>query len=387
MAVRIPAFIATVLILSLAHAPFAQAQSCPPNSTELSRVESKTKITLTCRCADGFWLGSGSCVSRDAALKQSEREIQVIILGLTGEGLPERDSLLQYAIGKNWPPGALNAFLRSVLASARAKFARAKGYLADKLEPLSDDKIVAAFAKLLDAKDRESATQNYLGSLLDRAITESLDKQLNDHLQRETTRSIIQAATAFGEGRYDEAIKLYESVRAGSSVGWMQREMDEQIIWNRALRAQRDEKLNPGQHEAVYRLGRERVAADHAWDLAQAYNTMGLNQKSAELYRQAIAGFQAANPQIIDVLKKQLDVVTSGGKLSDIDTFRTLYRSEYRTQAQVVLDALEYGKGDWMGSVRFLQMAMEIDPTNPKFGQALAKVSELTLSQEQPGRR
>jgi hypothetical protein len=61
---------------------------------------------------------------------------------------------------------------------------------------------------------------------------------------------------------------------------------------------------------------------------------------------------------------------------------RDLYRDSGYTRADAILDALDYGKGDWKRSVRFLETATQMDPANQQFAYALAKARELSALQK-----
>jgi hypothetical protein len=393
MADRAPILILTSLIVALLQAPTAHAQSCPAESDEIDRKETKTKIILTCRCGDGFWLRNGSCVPRELALKQSDTELELIVRGTRGEALKQQGELERYALNnKKWSPTALNAFLLSTLSAARAKFTHAQRYLSVKLNEFNDQ-IVIGFANLLDARQRELQSSNYVNGLLDRSILAELARQNLDQLNQEALQEALQARFLAEHGYYEEAERRYQdAARLKAQDRLMLQELNNAILITSYLRKSRDAKVAPSHRDALNFLARERASAEQAWHLAFALSEAGQNEKSAQLYREAIAGLQITRPEIVPVVAQQLDIVMHGGSVSqpfpplrtsiDRTTMRDLYRDSGYTRADAILDALDYGKGDWKRSVRFLETATQMDPANQQFAYALAKARELSALQK-----
>jgi len=366
---------ALVFIAALPLGALAGPAQCPSDAVEIGRKEFDRQIVLTCRCGVGLMYLGGRCMPRDEVLKQAQAGFRAMAAGALGQALKEEAQLDAYALAKNWSPTDLSAVLLSVLAADRAKFDRARGYLAN-MELLKSDQIVAALAKLLEAKDTDMQVQRSVDSQV-----EALIRDINGRQQADALRDIVEASMLRGQGRYDEAIVLYERARATmpQQSAEMLNVLNDTIAMTRSIRAQMDYKLAPEQWDKYYRQARERASAEHAWALALALNEAGLKKQSVELYKDAIASMQIAQPKLVGVLSKQMDDAASRTQPSS-DTFRSLYRSDRYTQNDALFDALDYGKGDWKRSLDFLTLAVQMDPNNEKFQYAIKKLGELNVS-------
>jgi len=354
---------ALIIIANFPGTVFAGPDRCPSDAIEIGRKEFDRKIVLTCRCGNGLWFRGGRCVP----LKEVQEEFRLSAQGVLGEALKEADELQRYALSKNWSAEALNAFLLSTLSASRAKFDRAKRYLTLNLAPLSDDRIVAAFVKLLESKDNEMQLQRSVDSQV-----EAMIRDLDGRQQANALRDIIDASILRGQGRLDEAIVKYEQARSAvpPESAEMLNVLNETIAITKSVRAQMDYKLAPEQWDKYYRRARERASAEPAWTLALALNEAGLKKQSVELYKDAIASMQTMRPELVKSLSRDMDAAASRTQTSS-DLWRRFYKSGTYTRNDALFDALDYGKGDWHRSANFLARAIEMDPTNEKFQYAL----------------
>jgi tetratricopeptide (TPR) repeat protein len=388
----------------------ALARSCPQNSFEVNRSTTSTQVTLTCRCEDGYLLRrdkqdqqqnkqSETCVPHVIAFQRSEAEIQTLLLGTQGKALKQQSELEKYALNnKKWSPTALSAFLLSTLSAARARFARAQRYLAAASDEFRLDKIATEFGRLLEVKQQDLQSSNYIFGRFDDEFFRSLDN-MRDRSDRETFKQALQGRFLAEHGYYEEALHRFRSASDTVRFDSMLRKelhnalliTSHLLLKSRGATALMDPTGGSRHRDAVNLLAREQASAERAWQLAFALNEAGQHRRSAELYREAIAGLQITRPEIAPELKRQLDIVTrrqfvshpfpplrTSGALGEprLPAMRDMYRKAIL--GEVILDALDYGKGDWKRSIKFLETAAQMDPGNRHFSDALGKVREMS---------
>lgn len=386
MLLRLVFGFALVTLLALSNTSVS-AQSCSAGSQEIGRTETATAITLTCRCEENLWLVHDQCVAFDSkeAMDRARDETNIAIQGLLGKALSDVDELQDYAVASKWSVFAKNTFLLSTLSAARGSFERAQLYLASMLPEVGNDDIAAAYAEMVGADMKVFYIRQQLGPLLaDSSGNTSLDglmKTMNSPRMVHMTRALIDASVLRGEGRYEEAARLYQDAATlAAQLGHeeIRREAADARIYTQALKTARDVKLDPARYAEIARRGRERLASEHAWELALKLQEAGKIPESLALYGEAIVTMQTENPRLAAVVSDQMEKVRRGTFTPTGSLYRNFYRNE--SPSSIVLDAVTYGKGDWKRSIRYLEMAKEADPGNARLREALGTVIGLSAS-------
>lgn len=376
---RVFAALFTVLLAATA----AAAATCPPNSIEIGRHETAKEIRITCRCADRLWLIDGECVPNESRrmFLAAKFELEDAVLGALGKAVDGLDAIQAHVADKRWPAAVRNHVLLATLRAARARFARAREHLELVWFGIKDDDIARLFDDILTVRIAKATVRREAGPL----VQERLDLATVSRLKTESQRLIIEASIALGEGRYEDAEARYQAARLEAAKAGDQeihRAADDAAVWARSLRAARDEKLAPGRRDAEYRLARERAAAEHAWDLALKLGEAGERDKALALYDRAAQGFSAVgSTRMVDVTTKQKrELAAAPPGPSHSRLYRSFDHHASVTRATLVLDAVEYGKGDWGQSLDYLRLLMVGDPTNTKYAEALDYVRMLAAT-------
>jgi tetratricopeptide (TPR) repeat protein len=377
---------ALVALLALHNIPVS-AQSCPAGSQEIGRSESATAIKLTCRCNEELWLVRDRCVAvgSQQAMDRVRDETNIAIQGLLGKAISDVDELQDYAIASKWSAFAKTTFLLSTISAARGSFERAQLYLASMLPEVSNDEIATAFAEMVGADLKVFSIRQQLGPLLAESsgntTLDGLMKTMNSAQTVQMTRALIEASVLRGEGRYEAAAKLYQSAgQLAAQLGHeeIRREAADARIYTQALKTARDVKLDPARYAEIARRGRERLASEHAWELALKLQEAGKIPEALALYGEAIATMKTENPRLAAVVSDQMEKVKRGTFTPTGSLYRNFYRND--APSSIVLDAVTYGKGDWKRSIRYLEMAKAADPDNARLREALGTVIGLSAS-------
>ena len=141
------------------------------------------------------------------------------------------------------------------------------------------------------------------------------------------------------------------------------------MIWTRQLQAQRAERLEPGRFDQVYLRNREAAAADRAWELGTALLYTGKTKASAELFEEALPYFEEYEPRTARLIKDRFIPPEPWIAKSMAKTI-----ANPPSKAWAILDALEYGKGDWDRSLSYIETMLTMAPENMELREALAYV-------------
>ena len=355
----------------------ARAQdACPPGSVKISVQEVGDRILITCRCVGQRVLQGSQCVEPEQA-GLSAGEVRVV----TGEAFRAGAALRQYGLAKNWPSPALRRWLMSTWEATQGRYLRARDLLRNARERLSHDSIQEDYERTLDN----------LASQLDRILGRrplaqpAFEPDRIRDLRRQAQREIIQASILRGQGNHSDAIRLYYDALASASQAHdsvMRQEILDVLVWTRQLKASIEEK--PGELNARVRAKRDEMAAKNAWWLGVHLLEAGKGAQALPYFTEAMGHFKDRDAGMATVLTKEMAQARTdpqGGIIARSAQGLPITHYTHSKKADILFDALEYGKGDWQRSIQYLRAAAEADPSNLKIRDNLNYVMGLSTSQ------
>ncbi len=381
------------------------AETCPAGTYETGRYETETDIFIKCRCDDERWWVEGVCTAPEKILKQEQTRaaIDLIVDGSGLSAMPEGDALRNWALAQNWEESRVLRLVFSTLHASRALFGRAEADLARALEgaegrSIREDLLVRAYDSALRMKLKKASRQHVAGTL----VSEAVNPEDIEELRRDTQRKIMRAAILRAQGNYGDAHALFNEVARAAQYTEdraIYREAADAALWTQALMDQRMERLVPGIWDDLYQKHREYAAADQAWALGIVLADHTENYDAAvEALDEAYRYFKDHDPHLAGVIaKKREEAVQYGQKgrpvpksfLKELEQEADMAFKPYdwtsfgmagapSKRAFIVMDALEYGKGDWERSIRFVKLHLKADPNNRDLRDALNYIEGLS---------
>lgn len=400
-----PAIVAVLIFLGLGLFPRPARAGCPPNSWEVSRSETADQIRIKCHCNVGYKHRGGQCRRYKSGKCADSTKVyyrgacvapENAPLGKQGFGIITGDAftagifMRTYAIEQNWPRAARNRWFASTLLAAHGYYARAKRLLAAKRGFTADD----AWRKWAKRFDRDLnnfiAAQNEFEKKFGPLARKTFDPASVKDLKIDAVRKLVLASIARGQKNYERSIKLYNDAlssasRSGSPL--LRKEINQATVMTRQLKASRDKHLNQGAKEAYYKKRRDERAAETAWWLGVHLAESGKGKQAIGYLREAQHYYNGAggrDPTMKHIIEKDIKELTANPRSGIFKTQPTKGRLlTHYTNAKkidIVFDALEYGKGDWNLSIRYLRSASQADPKNVKITRALEYVKGLSAS-------
>jgi len=220
-------------------------------------------------------------------------------------------------------------------------------------------------------EEQQALIDNEINRLV---ITGEFDKNI---LPRILFESLMQAHLSVNSGDYETALKhIYDAKIYG--FGNSQAFADVELFV-RQMKVSANEKLSTPDPSLI----------EHQRNLASSYAslTLGLHLMEAQMDTVAIQALSEAadkfakegNIEDSKLAFKLVDNV-SRGKERKWKELRLPRVYDGASEAHILLDALEYGRGDWNRSLKFLKLARDAQPNNSAIGEALALTRALAAS-------
>ena len=270
-------------------------------------------------------------------------------LATTGKGFKYSQDLMDYIKKADWPMRAKSAFTLGILKANRGQYNEAINYLQEAIATAPNEPLLKnALAHVKDLKAAQKAKAS-AGPL----ARETVNPDDLAHFPIKVQAEVNLAAASIVVGDYDAAVK-YMNEALETLPG--DQGLRDGLLYVRQLKAARDERAAGPPDPDRYRAARVRAKGEAAWNLG-----LYLSEKSD--YKATVRYLKEARSLIQDDSSTQLI-----GKL--IANVRTLPAKPiegipiYPSKAEAILDALEYGKGDWGASLRYLEVAHNSDPNN-----------------------
>ncbi|MHA1547063.1 MAG: hypothetical protein ACTSUY_11680 [Alphaproteobacteria bacterium] len=395
--------------LGLGLAASAQA-ACPADSEEIGRTTRADQTVFRCRCRGERLYYAGACVApEDAAL--TTRALAVV----TGTAFSAGAVLQAWARAQNWPIPAILywdfatleakfgryqralAWLAAtrtlvkpneVLVTVETTLARLQAYREKELRRYFQDYPVDDLALVMQEQDYQ-ATKSGLASWLSQTDCDALcfakDKRALYF------RALTDAALARESGNYSSAIAKYSDARRIADLAKLKparrRTANAGIVWSRQLRASWAERQNPrlaSAWKSYNRIRRHDAAAARAEMLGLHLSQAGQGRAAIEYLEEAWAYYQTMDPKRAPYVAREIARLKANPAANVLAPDKgegplTIY-TNVSSQTAIMFDAMEYGKGDWSRSIRYLEAAHGADPENKKIFGALNYVRGLSAA-------
>ncbi len=270
-------------------------------------------------------------------------------LATTGKGFKYGQDLMDYIKKADWPMRAKSAFTLSILKANRGQYNEAINYLQEAIATAPNEPLLKnALAHVKELKAAQKAKAS-AGPLARETVNPDDLARFPIKVQAE----VNLAAASIVVGDYDAAVKYMNE--ALETLPDDQGLLDG-LLYVKQLKAARDERAAGPVDPDRYRAARVRAKGEAAWNLG-----LYLSEKSD--YKATVRYLKEARSLIQDDLSTQL----IGKLIANVRTLPAKPIEEfpiYPSKAEAILDALEYGKGDWGASLRYLEVAHKANPSN-----------------------
>jgi hypothetical protein len=343
-----------------------------PASDRYARCATRYRSLLTRRKALNENVGAACAKFRDTANKiMSGWAVEAMIQ----DHVEANDRRLREVLAKPWSGTGKTGFMLASLTALRGYLGQARRYLGLAAREAGDDELVKQYDALLTARAVAAAESQ----ARDPFAFGGMDERLVEAGNAASQRLIWDAAVHLGRGDYDRAEALFRQA-AGTppSAAGTQAALNDAMVWARQLKVQRDARSNPRDRAAFYRARRDHAAAERAWALGQALALGGQTGRAREYYDEAQRYFAGTGKPPGRVVADQRADLIAGRFVADAEAADLLNVPTTRTQA--VLDALEYGRGDWGRSLGYLDARLALSPENRHLLEARAYVEGLSAN-------
>ncbi len=296
--------------------------------------------------------------------------LSAMVLG----GLDNAEQLQKSAASKSWSDSGKTGFMLATMAAMRGYYARARLLLGVTKKDAGEDDLVRRTDALLQARALAAAEHQARNPYSMGGIDETAVDAGNAHAQR----LVWTASMHMGRGEYERAVELFQAAKGQARyAAGTQAALNKAIVWARQLRAARGERHAPGALKARYRAQREQAAAERAWQLGHALALSRHGRQARKFYDEAHRYFAGGSKHPASVVARQRRALMSGQLAPNREAGLLLAEPVSRTAA--VLDALEYGKGDWHRAQAYLETRLTVARDNRHLREALAYVQGLSV--------
>ncbi|MCC2112489.1 MAG: hypothetical protein KDJ16_10685, partial [Hyphomicrobiales bacterium] len=318
---------------------------------------------------------------------------------VTGTAFDAAAALQAYARKNDWPELAVETWDFSTLEATFGRYARARRLLALTRDLLKQDELIVLLdnrlAELAASREKELARylQDYPADPTD-IFTLAAEAFEPDKTKHEPlfawSRAMADAQHARESGDYDLAVRKYADARGIAGLAGLSRESviaNEGLVWSRQLHASWRDKSDPvlaavWQSYATNRS--QEISATRAEMLASHLRSAGHDEAAIAYLEEARDYCAKANPERLAYLEAEIDDLrTKQSKRVQKSTSEgrplTLYTHAKGTE--IVLDAIEYGNGDWNRSIAYLEAALAADPKSEKISVALTYVRTIAAAE------
>lgn len=397
-----------LLSLALTPAPMARAgQACPADAEEINRTVRADQTVIRCRCLGERLYYGGSCQAPEAA-PLTTKALGVI----TGTVFSAGAALQVYARKRNWPAPAILFWDFATLEAKFGRYQRARALLELTRDLIKTDEVLVTVDSTLASfqQFREKQLARYLQNYPASAFA-LIEQEFNYQNTKDGTaswiyqtdcdarcyakdkralffRALTDADLDRRNGDYTAAIAKFRDALHIANLAELspsrRRAASAGIIWSRQLRASWQERQTPGTWQDFNRTRRNEVAAARAEILASHLSQAGQGRVALAYLEEARAYYQANNPGRAPYIARQIarlraDAAAFAMPRGKDDRPLTIYTNA-TSQTNIMFDAIEYGKGDWSRSIKYLEAALAADPKNKKIFGALNYVKGMSAA-------
>jgi len=353
------------------------AQSCPPNTREISRQQTANKITLLCACVVGYVQSSNRCITIDEAASGIRLPDDLVDLfnGAAYSGTKLRES----AVGSPWPVmDVARAFLASLMGESGAL-----GPAEVVIQTLGPD--AAHHPAVIAAKQRIEALRRKEAQLFTLLRPES-GRAMQDlaigHMPMKGRAAFMVGAASFRVGQYEQALRYLKDAQ-GIVPG--DKGIDEALVIVRAVQSSVQDKSDPEAARRRYAQAFRSAGGQAAWQLGLQLISSGdyvgaeLTLREARDRLARLPDPRTSEVDLIDKLRQKTRTDREARDRSMVDPPGKRMFDQF-SKADLMFSALEYGQKDWARSLHYLEVAMRADPENSKIKQAYLELKEIAAS-------
>lgn len=387
-------FVLFLISALLSGAPQSAFADCPGDAEEIGRVTEGEQVRIRCRCTGEKLHVAGQCVAPEEA-PLSNKALAVV----TGAAFSAADALRAFARKQPWSLQAVEAWELSTFEAQLGRYERARSLLGFAQDLTGPDKVGKTFDGSLSALENlrqselERLFDKYPPDLISMFILETADCDPDCVLNDKAflfNRALSEAALDREFGDHEAAIEKYRDARRVADLSGLapryRRLANNGIVWSRQLRAsvlEHEDAEAAGANAALNKKRRTEIIATRAEMLASHLAAAGQGDKAIAYLSEAESRLQQTDPGRAALVAERIARLEADGKagLSLKDGRPLSIYTNASSQPNIMLDAIEYGAGDWSRSIRFLEAAHEADPKNTKIFGALNYVKGLSAAQ------
>ncbi|TAJ37787.1 MAG: hypothetical protein EPO55_17660 [Reyranella sp.] len=368
-------FVATLLACCVPSAILAQ--SCPPNTREISRQQTANKITLRCACVVGYVQSSNRCITVDEAASGNSLPDDLVDLftGAAYSGAELRES----AARNPWPvTDVARAVLAAFLGESGA-FGPAEVVIQIIGPEAARHPAVIAAKQRIEALRRKEAQQF---TLLWPGVARSVQELAIGHMPMKGRAAFMVGAASFRVGQYEQALRYLKDAQ---EVVPGDKGIEEALVFVRAVQSSVKDKSDPDAARRRYAQAFRSAGGQAAWQLGLQLISSGdyvgaeLTLREARDRLARLPDTRTSEVELIDKLRQKTRTDREAGDRSMVDPPGKRMFSQI-SKADLMFSALEYGQKDWARSLHYLEVAMHADPENTRIRQAYLELKEIAAS-------
>ncbi|MCH8347500.1 MAG: hypothetical protein IH901_03240 [Proteobacteria bacterium] len=287
----------------------------------------------------------------------------------TGEAFTEAEQLTKMIEGTNWPMKAKATFLLGVLMAERGSYGQAVSYFQTALSVVPSEPWIVNALDIIRGLQAVQAVRKGSGpiawGMIDPATLGVMPKAARDR--------VLIAVSLVDIGDFGGALDLLKEARKTAPAD---KDLQGAEAYVRQLVAQKRERESTlSDQEKAQRVATARANGrrDAAWRLGLHLDNYGDNSTANFFYMEAQTGFSTDSYSY-----RLLDQM-----ITNPDDFAPMPEIPlYSSKAGAILDALQYGDGNWDRSVRYLEAANKAEPGNLFVRDALNYVQGMTVYAE-----
>lgn len=356
--------------LSLVAAPVSADEICGANAYVYNIEITGEEEIVTCDCAPGYKRADGQCVEDAAVQLEALAEASLPTMSaleydaVTGAAFNEGAELAAMVEDTDWPLKAKATFLLGVLRADRGDYEEAARFFRYSLrERPAEEWIRKALDHVLSLQAAQVVRRQagpIAQGMIDIEMLASLPKAARDR--------IIIAISRVETGDYAGAADLLDEARLLAPYDPDLRDarvyVSQLVAQNRERGLALSARARAEQREEYRRIG----IRDAAWRMGLFMSDIGYQKYAEDYFAEAQALVEPGSTQhrlLGELIRYADNLPPSGIKI-------------YESRADAILDALQYGNGDWDKSILFLDIASFVaHPDDEILTEALSYVESM----------
>jgi len=268
----------------------------------------------------------------------------------SGQAFKSNQDVIDFIEKADWTTRVKARVVLGLLMAGQGRYDEAIAYLQKAaVEESNESLITTVLENVMNLKEEKEKITQGAGHLKHSVINPDEFTYLPPQAQVD----LVIAKASVSVGDYDNAVK---SLHAALMVAPTDKKLRDALIYARQLKIARDEKISGKKPDPAWlEEAASRAKANAAWGLGLYLSEKGDYIGAVKYLKETQQVFSDGYTN--ELLGKLIDNVDTLAPLEDIVP-------TFPTKADAILDALEYGKGDWQRSLKYLEVAHKSDPDN-----------------------